>query len=355
MQKYFIKLLVVQVCFTFFIMATSSHSAVKNAKEDRITQARDIGIMIGQGKPVSEIEDAWMSYLKSHPENTSTDAALQQVLEAAILEADKELQQNMEKAEASDSLKDNIKAELNQERVLHARSYEETVSRSASRSGSRSGRDSQGDKNVEGNKGLGSTLGELNQYVGAANSVLNTLATDPNLANTGIQNTLQEHQNTLQLISAAANVLYQIASPSPGQQSPGGYPNQQDQGGYPNQQGQMGYPDQQGQQGYPGQQGQQGYPNQQGLMGQWQQSGYSSSLLGCWQCRTMSGPASFIFKSESLLIYNGELANYTLVPGAFRVFEGGITVDYNYELRQNNLLVTLPDGSYIQCMRMNCR
>ena len=436
MQKYFIKLLVVLVCFTFCVLVISSNSLAKQGKEDAVVQAKNIGIMIAQGKSGNEIEDAWKNYLKNYSKSMLTDAALQQILEEAMLEADKELQQNIDKSKVSDSLKNNIKDELNQERELHVKSYEETVSRSMSGSGSRSSKGFQGDRGVAGGRGLGSTLGQLNQYVGAVNSVLNTLATDPNLANTGIQNTLQEHQNTLQLISAAANVLYQIASPSQGQQSPVGYPSQQDQAGYPDQQGQagypnqqdqMGYPDQQGQAGYPAQQGQTGYPaqqgqagypsqqdqmgypvqqgqagypaqqgqagypsqqgqtgypaqqgqtgypaqqgqagypaqqgqagypSQQGLMGQWQQSGYSSSLLGCWQCQTMSGPASFIFKSESLMIYNGELANYTLVPGAFRVFEGGITVDYHYELRQNNLLVTLPDGSYIQCMRMICR
>ena len=337
MQKYFIKLLVVLVCFTFCVLVISSNSLAKQGKEDAVVQAKNIGIMIAQGKSGNEIEDAWKNYLKNYSKSMLTDAALQQILEEAMLEADKELQQNIDKSKVSDSLKNNIKDELNQERELHVKSYEETVSRSMSGSGSRSSKGFQGDRGVAGGRGLGSTLGQLNQYVGAVNSVLNTLATDPNLANTGIQNTLQEHQNTLQLISAAANVLYQIASPSQGQQSPVGYPSQQDQAGYPDQQGQA------------------GYPSQQGLMGQWQQSGYSSSLLGCWQCQTMSGPASFIFKSESLMIYNGELANYTLVPGAFRVFEGGITVDYHYELRQNNLLVTLPDGSYIQCMRMICR
>jgi len=418
MQKYFIKLLVVLVCFTVCILVISSNSLAKQTMENPIIQAKNIGIMIAQGKSGNEIEDAWKNYLKDHSKSMLTDAALQQVLEEAMSEADKELQQNMDESKASDSLKNNIKDKLNQERELHVKSYEESVSRSMSGSGFHSRKGFQGDKGVAQGRGLGSTLGQLNQYVGAVNSVLNTLATDPNLANTGVQNTLQKHQNTLQLISAAANVLYQVSSPSQGQQSPVGYPGQQDQmgypsqqdqmgypsqqgqagypvqqgqAGYPDQQGQAGYPDQQGQTGYPSQQGQAGYPDQQGqagypdqqgqagypvqqgqagypaqqgqvgypvqkgLISQWQQSGYSPSLLGCWQCQTMSGPASFIFKSENLLIYNGELANYILVPGAFRVFEGGITVNYQYELRQNNLFVTLPDTSQIQCIRVICR
>ena len=400
MQKYFIKLLVVLVCFTVCILVISYNSLAKHGKEDAVAQAKNIGIMIAQGKSGNEIEDAWKNYLKDHSKSMLTDAALQRVLEEAMSEADKELQRNMDESKASDSLRNNIKDKLNQERELHVKSYEESVSRSMSRSGSRSSKGFQGDRGASRGRGLGSTLGQLNQYVGAVNSVLNTLATDPNLANTGVQNTLQKHQNTLQLISAAANVLYQVASPSQGQQSPvgypdqqgqAGYPSQQDQMGYPVQQGQAGYPDQQGQAGYPvqqgqagypvqqgqagypsqqgqtgypvqqgqagypNQQGQAGYPNQQGLMGQWQQSGYSSNLLGCWQCQTMSGSASFIFKSANLLIYNGELANYILVPGAFRVFEGGITVNYQYELRQNNLFVTLPDTSQIQCIRVICR
>ena len=382
MQKYLIKLLAVSLSFNIYILGISSNSMAKHAEEDVIAQAKNIGIMIAQGKSENEIEDAWKNYLKNYSKSMPTDAALQQILEEAMLEADKELQRNMDESNVSDNLKNNVKDKLSQERELHVKSYEESVSRSMSGSEFHSGKGFQGDRGASQGRGLGSTLGQLNQYVGAVNSVLNTLATDPNLANTGVQNTLQKHQNTLQLISAAANVLYQVASPSQGQQSPVGYPDQQGQAGYPSQQdqmgypdqqgqagyqyqqdqmgypvqqGQAGYPDQQGQAGYPVQQGQAGYPVQKGLISQWQQSGYSPSLLGCWQCQTMSGPASFIFKSENLLIYNGELANYILVPGAFRVFEGGITVDYHYELRQNNLFVTLPDTSQIQCVRIICR
>ena len=58
-------------------------------------------------------------------------------------------------------------------------------------SGFHSSKGFQGDKGVAQGRGLGSTLGQLNQYVGAANSVLNTLAPEPNLANTGVQYTHQ--------------------------------------------------------------------------------------------------------------------------------------------------------------------
>ena len=57
MQKYFIKLLVVLVCFTFCILAISSNSLAKHGKEDAVAQAKNIGIMIAQGKSGNEIED----------------------------------------------------------------------------------------------------------------------------------------------------------------------------------------------------------------------------------------------------------------------------------------------------------
>ena len=123
MKKYSIKLLVILFCFTFYIVMISSNSLAKQGKEDAVLQAKNIGIMIAQGKSGNEIEDAWKNYLKNYSKSMLTDTALQQVLEEAMLESDKELQRNMDKSKVSDSLKNNIKDELNQERELYVKSY----------------------------------------------------------------------------------------------------------------------------------------------------------------------------------------------------------------------------------------
>ena len=116
MQKYLIKLLAVFLSFNIYVLGISSNSMAKHAEEDVIAQAKNIGIMIAQGKSENEIEDAWKNYLKNYSKSMPTDAALQQVLEEAMSEADKELQQDMDESKASDSLKNNVKDKLSQER-----------------------------------------------------------------------------------------------------------------------------------------------------------------------------------------------------------------------------------------------
>lgn len=75
------------------------------------------------------------------------------------------------------------------------------------------------------------------------------------------------------------------------------------------------------------------------------------SLLGTWQCAGNFGNAPLVFESRNRLVFNGDAANYTLVPGAFRVQEDYGLVDYAYSLKGNNLSVTFPDGSTMQCSR----
>ncbi|MBW1860277.1 MAG: hypothetical protein JRI70_09460, partial [Deltaproteobacteria bacterium] len=47
----------------------------------------------------------------------------------------------------------------------------------------------------------------------------------------------------------------------------------------------------------------------------------SGGLLGRWQCQSEGGPIPLVFEYQSRMVFDGEPANYTLVPGAIRVEE----------------------------------
>ncbi len=74
-------------------------------------------------------------------------------------------------------------------------------------------------------------------------------------------------------------------------------------------------------------------------------------LLGRWQCQSEGGPIPLIFESQSRMVFDGEPANYTLVPGAIRVEEDYGYIDYGYALQGNTLLISFPGGTVLQCMR----
>jgi hypothetical protein len=76
-----------------------------------------------------------------------------------------------------------------------------------------------------------------------------------------------------------------------------------------------------------------------------------SSLLGRWQCQSYGETIPLIFESQNRMVFDGEAADYTLVPGAIRVEEAYGFVDYGYALEENTLLISFPGGMILQCMR----
>lgn len=78
---------------------------------------------------------------------------------------------------------------------------------------------------------------------------------------------------------------------------------------------------------------------------------HAAGLVGNWQCQGESGPASLEFRSNNLLAFNGEEAQYALAPGVIRVQEDVGIVEYPYVFKGKDLVVTFPDGSRLQCAR----
>ena len=83
-----------------------------------------------------------------------------------------------------------------------------------------------------------------------------------------------------------------------------------------------------------------------------QKSGSSDgSLIGSWQCQGPYGVSRLVFESKSRLIFDGDPAKYTLIPGVIRVQDEDGIENYRYTLKGNSLNITFPDGSRLQCQR----
>lgn len=72
-------------------------------------------------------------------------------------------------------------------------------------------------------------------------------------------------------------------------------------------------------------------------------------LTGKWEYKTEEGTITMEFKSENLLIYNGEEIYFMLVDGSIRVEDEFLGyVDYPYTLKEGLLTITYPEGYSLQ-------
>jgi hypothetical protein len=81
------------------------------------------------------------------------------------------------------------------------------------------------------------------------------------------------------------------------------------------------------------------------------QSSEANTLIGSWQTSPEMGPIILIFHSANQLEFDGEMASYTLVPGAIRMTDYEGTYDYPYTLQGNTLIISFPDGYQLEFFR----
>ena len=77
------------------------------------------------------------------------------------------------------------------------------------------------------------------------------------------------------------------------------------------------------------------------------------ALLGTWQYRGSEGISSLVFQSESILVFDGEVMPYRLVPGAIRIEEAGEIVDYPYSIQGQTLVILFPEGDQLQFVKIS--
>jgi len=75
------------------------------------------------------------------------------------------------------------------------------------------------------------------------------------------------------------------------------------------------------------------------------------TLVGRWQCEYLGEPLTLVFESSTRLIFDGEPAEYSLIPGKILVSEEAEVVEYGYTLEGNRLVVDLNEGFPMSCTR----
>jgi hypothetical protein len=237
----------ISLCFSR--NAHSEMSEKTGGKAD--AQLNGIASMITQGRPMNEVEVAWKAYLQKQPAGADTDAALLHVLRKSLSDADRRFESNLKKERLSDSQKKDLLDKAGEPPVLEDRPEWKGTSKGVPAERGPTTRSSPGAGMAGQKKGFASTIGQVNQYVGHINNLSNSIGSDPNYANTEVQNAFQQHQQTLQIISSAVNLMSQIANALEGKpkphdpyQQPAGSNVPADQGGMPPGYGSPGYPGQ---------------------------------------------------------------------------------------------------------------
>ena len=78
-------------------------------------------------------------------------------------------------------------------------------------------------------------------------------------------------------------------------------------------------------------------------------------LKGFWQCQEEGKQTTLEFQSKNQLIYNGQPANYQLLPNAFQVIEDSGPANYYYQYLEGTLIIFSPDGSMTYCQKAKKR
>jgi len=70
----------------------------------------------------------------------------------------------------------------------------------------------------------------------------------------------------------------------------------------------------------------------------------NQSILGNWSCQTAYEKYTLFFKTENILVFNGESSNYQLFQNVIRIQEDYYYVDYPYRLAGDKLTIRFPEG-----------
>lgn len=78
----------------------------------------------------------------------------------------------------------------------------------------------------------------------------------------------------------------------------------------------------------------------------------ADGLRGIWQCReSQGGSVTLQFKTRNRLLYNGAMSRYSLLPGVIMVRDVFGPVAYRYQRSGDQLHITSPGGTGLQCRR----
>jgi hypothetical protein len=155
-----------------------------DAMRNQLEELEKIGTMIGQGEPLSEVQDRWgvfVERLAAQEVPADINALVQQVLREAYLETNKDLQFYADKVRYFNDLKEQIRDSLTRARATLCESQ-------------------------------GLAKQKLEAQIRELEDKLDSVGDDAQLANVDLQNMLQKQQQLMQMMSQISKMLHDTAT-----------------------------------------------------------------------------------------------------------------------------------------------
>lgn len=175
-------------------------------RADQLSELTRIGIMIGKGIPLSEVQNSWKK-LVGNDKNLNIEIAIKKVIAASKQESQRNIAVLKEKVQFHSMLRKNISTEMSKVRSL-LREINQTKDRyiNLQRKMYILTPDTRGQVMVI-QTGTITTKKEMTQYIDELESQWRLVGTDTQLANIELQNAMQQQQ---QMLSILPNVTKQL-------------------------------------------------------------------------------------------------------------------------------------------------
>lgn len=175
-------------------------------RADQLSELTRIGIMIGQGIPLSEVQNSWKK-LVGNDKNLNIEMSIKKVVAASKQESQRNIAVLKEKVQFHSMLRKNISNEMSKVRSL-LREINQTKDRyiNLQRKMYLRTPDTRGQAIVI-QTGTITTKKEMAQYIDELESQWRLVGTDAQLANIELQNAMQQQQQMLSMLSNVSKQL----------------------------------------------------------------------------------------------------------------------------------------------------
>jgi hypothetical protein len=193
------------------IVSLSGHAqrGGQSIQQSQSNELKRIGVMVGRGKPNSEVQEAWKKTINNY-KDINIDNAINSILSEAKLEAQRNVETAKKRVEFNSLLKQQVSNEINSAKLNLSVVDKTKEPKVMERKAFGLSPNPEG-KIVVSQTGQISTRDEITGYINNLEQQLNSIGDDAQLANIDLQNALQQQQQLLQMLSNISKMLSDTA------------------------------------------------------------------------------------------------------------------------------------------------
>lgn len=178
-------------------------------QQTQLSELKRIGVMVGQGKPDSEVQEAWKKTINNY-KDINIDNAIKSILAEAKLEAQRNVDVAKKRVQSTSLLKQQVSNEINSAKLNLSEVDKTKEPKVMARKTFRQGLNAE-DTLIVSQTGQISTQDELSGYIHNLEQQLNSIGDDAQLANIDLQNALQKQQQLIKMLSNISKLLNDTA------------------------------------------------------------------------------------------------------------------------------------------------